>query len=152
MYFSLIHSHICYGILALGNCDVKILHRTALLQKRAIWTINNAKLYSHTEPLFKATSIIKITDQYIFQSTLFLFDFITKYLPYSFEQMFRFNNSRATRQSDLLYETRCKTHFANKLTLHAIPKIWNKWFLTLPQNRSHSKFKNVMKSNIFSSY
>jgi len=88
---------------------------------------------SPTDPLFKATSIIKITDQYIFQSTIFVFDFITKYLSYSFEQMFRFNhdipNSRATRQLDLFYETRCKTHFANKLPLYAI----------LPQNISRSK-------------
>ena len=49
-----------------------------VLQKRAIRSINNAKLNSHAEPLFKATSIMKITDQYIFQSTLFVFDFITK--------------------------------------------------------------------------
>ena len=156
LYFSLVHSHICYGILAWGNCNVKTLHRTALLQKRAIRTINNAKFNSHTDPLFKATSIMKITDQYIFQSTLFVFDFITKYLSYSFEQMFRLNhdisNSPGTRQSDLLYETRCKTHSANKLPLYAIPKIWNKWFHTLPQNMSRSKFKNVMKANMFSSY
>ena len=99
---------------------------------------------------------MKIIDQYIFQSTIFVFDFITIYLPYSFEQMFRFNhdipNSRAIRQSDLLYETRCKTNFANKLPLYAIPKIWNKWYLTLPQYMSSSKLKNVMKPNIFSSY
>ena len=100
LYFSLVHSHICYGILAWGICKVKTLHCSALFLKRAFRTINNAKFNSHTESLFKATSIMKITDQYIFQSTLFVFDFITKYLPYSFEQMFRFNhdipNSRAT--------------------------------------------------------
>jgi hypothetical protein len=146
LYFSLVHSHICYGILAWGNCNEKALHRTVLLQKRAIRTINNAKFKSHTDPLFKATNIMKITDQYIFQSTLFVFDFIKKYLSYSFEQMFRFNhdilNSRATRISDHLYETRCRTNFANKLPLYAIPKIWNKWFHTLPQNMSRSKFKS----------
>ena len=68
-----------YGISAWGNCNVKTLHRTALLQKRTIRTISNAKFNSHTDPLFKDTSIMKITDQNIFQSTLFEFDFITKY-------------------------------------------------------------------------
>jgi len=156
LYFALIHSHICYGILAWGNCTAKTLHRTVILQKSAIRTINNAKLKSHTDPLFKATNIMKITDQYIFQSTLFVFDFITKYLPCSFEKMFIFNhdipNSRVTRQCDLLYEARCKTNFANKLPLYAIPKIWNKWFRTSPQNMSRSKFKYVMKANIVSAY
>ena len=156
LYFALVHSHICYGILAWGNCNEKTLHRTVLLQKRAIRIINNAKFKSHTDPLFKATNIMKITDQYIFQSTLFVFDFITKYLPYSFEQMFRFNhdipNSRATRQSDLLYEARCKTNFANSLPLYAMPKIWNKWFHAMPQNMSRPKFKYTMKIKILSAY
>ena len=49
-------------------------------------------LLRYTDPLFKDTSIMKITDQYIFQSTIFVFDFITKYLSYSFDQMFRFNH------------------------------------------------------------
>jgi len=154
LYFPLVHSHICYGLLAWGNCNVKTLHRTALLQKRAIRTINNAKFKSYW-PFIQSYNIMKITDQNIFQSALFVFD-ITKCLPYSFEQIFRFShdipNSRATRQSDLLYETECKTNFANKLLLYAIPKIWNKWFHTLPQNRSRSKFKNVMRANNFSSY
>ena len=133
-------------------------HYTAqwFFRKSAIRTINNAKLKSHTDPLFKATNIMKITDQYIFQSTLFVFDFITKYLPCSFEKMFIFNhdipNSRVTRQCDILYEARCKTNFANKLPLYAIPKIWNKWFRTSPQNMSRSKFKYVMKANIVSAY
>ena len=124
---------------------IVMLHRTALLQKLAIRTINNAKFNCHTDPLFKSTSIMKITDQYIFQSTLFVFDFITNYLPYSFEQIFRFNHdipdSRATRQSYLLYETRCKPHFANKLPLYAIPQIWNKWFHALPQKMSPNSKK-----------
>jgi len=75
-----------------GNCNVKTLHRTVLLQKREIRTNNNEKFNSHTDPLFKATSIMKITDQYIFQSTLFVFDFITKNIFCSFAQMFRHNH------------------------------------------------------------
>ena len=80
--FLLVYCHIYYGILTRGNSNVKILHRTVLLQKRAIRTINNAKFNSHIDPLFKATSIMKITDKYIFKSTLFVFDFITKYIPH----------------------------------------------------------------------
>ena len=61
-----------------GNYNVKTLNRTKLFQKRAIRTINNAKFNSHNDPLFKATSIMEITGQYIFQSILFVFNFVIK--------------------------------------------------------------------------
>jgi len=99
---------------------------------------------------------MKVTDQHIFQSTLIIFHFIQKYLPYSFEQMFRFNhdipNSRATTQSELLYEIKCKTNFDNKSPLYAIPKMWKELFHTLPQNMPRSQIKYVMKEIIISSY
>ena len=43
LYFSQVHSHMYCGILAWGNHNLKTLHRTALLQKRAIRTISKAK-------------------------------------------------------------------------------------------------------------
>jgi len=61
-----LHSHMCYGILAWENCNVNTLHRTALSQKSTIRTINNAKL-------FKATSIMQITYQYIYFNHHYLY-------------------------------------------------------------------------------
>ena len=53
LYFALIHPHILYGILAWGNATPSVLHKTVVLQKRAIRTINKSTYNSHTEPLFK---------------------------------------------------------------------------------------------------
>ncbi len=52
LYYSLIHSHLSYGILAWGNSTQTTLHQTTLLQKRAIRLINSAKYNSHTEEIF----------------------------------------------------------------------------------------------------
>jgi hypothetical protein len=53
LYYSLIHSHLSYGILAWGNAAQSILHHTIILQKRALRIIHNAKSNSHTDPLFR---------------------------------------------------------------------------------------------------
>ena len=62
-----------------------------MLQKRAIRNINRAKYRAHTEPLFKSSLILKLTDLYEYQVTLFMFDFISNKLPISFHNTFKFN-------------------------------------------------------------
>ena len=44
LYFSLINSHIVYGILAWGHAKHDILNKTQLLQKRALRAIHNKKI------------------------------------------------------------------------------------------------------------
>jgi len=52
LYFALVHSHFSYGILAWGNANKTVLHRSIVLQKRALRIINNANYNGHTDPLF----------------------------------------------------------------------------------------------------
>ena len=78
LYYSFIHSHLSYGLLAWKNCNRETLCRAVNIQKRDIRTINNATFRSHTDPLFKPSRILKISDQYVLQSNLFVFYFIAK--------------------------------------------------------------------------
>jgi len=50
LYFVFIQPHLTYGILAWGRASQSVVHKTELLQKRAIRIINKAKYNSHTEP------------------------------------------------------------------------------------------------------
>ena len=75
LYFSLIHPHLSYGILVWGNTTQSALRQTILLQKRAIRVINNAKYNSHTDPLFRKSRVLKLTDLLEYQAGLFAFDF-----------------------------------------------------------------------------
>ena len=105
LYFSLIHPHFSYGLLAWGIASITALKSSIMLQKRAIRNINRDKYRAHREPLFNSSQILKLTDLYEYQVTLFMFDFISKKLPISFLNTFKFNrdneNARITRQSDL---------------------------------------------------
>jgi hypothetical protein len=156
LYYSLIHSHLSYGILVWGNATQSALHQTTLLQKRAIRLINNAKYNSHTDPLFRGSHILKLVDIVEYQAALFAFDLNTKKLPISFNDIFTFNrdlpNTRVTRQSDNLYVANSYNVFAGRLPLISIPRIWNKWINLLTYQTTRSHFKHQLKTNIFHAY
>ena len=62
LYFSLIHPHFSYGVLAWGSASLTKLKSSIMLQNRAIRNINRAKHRAHTEYLFKSSQILKLTD------------------------------------------------------------------------------------------
>ena len=71
LYFSLIQPLLTYDILAWGNANTSIIHKTTMMQKRAIRVINKATYNAHTDPLYKKSGILKINDQYELQAILF---------------------------------------------------------------------------------
>ena len=156
LYYSLIHSHLSYGILVWGNATQSALRQTTLLQKRAIRLINNAKYNSHTDPLFRSSHILKLANLVEYQAAFFAFDLNTKKLPISFNDIFTFNrdlpNTRVTRQSDNLYVAKSYNVFAGRLPLISIPRIWNKWINLLTYQTTRGNFKHQLKTNIFDSY
>ena len=156
LYHTLVNSHLSYGILAWGNANKTSLKRTITLQKRAIRIVNDAKYNSHTEPLFKRNRILKLTDLYEHQVVLFMSEFINNTLPASFDNTFLFNinmpNARRTRQSELVYEARCKSQFASNLPLFVFPKIWNKWAHEINTAISRSSIKKHVCIKLLESY
>ena len=64
LYYALIHPHLIYRLLAWGNVNLNLLHKTDILQKRAHRTIHNKKYNSHIEPLYKHSGILKISHLY----------------------------------------------------------------------------------------
>ena len=76
-----------------GNSTQSAMRQTTILQKRAIRLINNAKYNSHTEPLFRRSHLMKITDIFEYQAALFVFDFKINKLPVSFNYVFTFNRN-----------------------------------------------------------
>jgi hypothetical protein len=157
LYFALVHSHFTYGLLAWGNASKAALHRSIILQKRALRIINNANYNGHTDPLFKASRVLKLNDLYEHQALLFIFDFISHTLPISFADTFKFNrdnpDSRTTRQSDMLCIARCKLQFARRLPLYAIPEIWNKQSRSYNiDNLSRFQFKHRIQNKFLNAY
>ena len=128
LYYTLIHSHMTYGIQAWGNSTS--ITKLGVLQKHVIRIINKKRHQSHTDPIFKSESILKISDLYKLHVSLFMFDLQNGSLPISFKTYIQqsetaTHNTMYTRQHGLLKKERPRTTFSSKLPKHNFTNIWN---------------------------
>ena len=156
LYFALIHPHLTYGILAWGNSKATLLNKTDTLQKRALRSINNKKYNSHSDPLFKLSGVLKISDLYQMEALLFMFDYINNGLPKSFNGTFDYiyarENTYVTRQRYMFDLPRTKSRFVDKLPLFNFPNIWNKNLSNFNFKTSRKCYKRTIKSTFLDSY
>ena len=111
LYFTLVHSHLNYSLLAWGfNC-----RRIKLLQKKVIRIITVSKYNAHTEPLMKTLSILNIEDMFKLNILKWYYKYCHKQLPVYFQ---KFN---ILRHSDMHnYPTRNNSFIPRNVTrLHA---------------------------------
>ena len=117
-----------YGIQASGNSTS--ITKLGVLQKRVIRIINKKRFRSHSDPIFKSESILKISDLYKLHVSLFMFDLQNGSLPISFKTYIQqsetaTHNTMCTRQHGLLKKERARTTFSSKLPKHNFTNIWN---------------------------
>jgi hypothetical protein len=84
LYYSLIHSHIIYGIQVWTTCATGMINNIFKLQKRAIRLIHNAPYNAHTESLFKESRILPLPKLIEFFQLQFMQQFTNSFLPSSF--------------------------------------------------------------------
>ena len=75
-----------------------------------------------TQNLYSKTAeILKVKDLYEYQILLFMYDYCHNKLPKSFNSTYKYNHEiqilQRTRQSDLIYISRCRSNFAQNLPL-----------------------------------
>jgi hypothetical protein len=105
LYFSLIHSHLTYGILAWGTANTNIIRKTGTIQKRAIRIINNSKYNSHSDPLFKRSGIFKLKDQHQLEVMIFMHNYLHGRVPDSFRNLFSLHSD-----NQMVYTTSIHTN------------------------------------------
>ena len=156
LYFSLLQPHLTYGILVWGNAKSCFLHKTEVLQKRALRIINCKKFNSHTDPLFKQSGILKLSDLYQLQVLLFMHKYSRDKLPMSFRNIFTLNRDinvvHETRQVNMFHVAKSKCKFIDKLPLYQFPLLWNEWYPKLNINLTYSSFKRSIKTMCLGRY
>ena len=156
LYYSLIHSHLGYGILVWGSSTQNVIKQTTMLQKRAIRIINRAYYNSHTDPLFRKSRVLKLDDLYHYSSVLFMFDYRTENLPPSFAGKYILNrdmpNARPTRQSNLYNVSMCRNKFMHRLPQYQLPTMWNGWSASIENLKTRGQVKNHLKHAMFLKY
>ena len=157
LYFALIHPHLLYGILAWGNAKQIHIKRTQILQKRALRYITKSQYNDHTDPLFKATRILKLNDLYKQQVALFMYDSCNNKLPKSFQDCYLLHcNSNShpypTRSTSLFVTPTPRSDFAANLPYYNFPKIANTYSEYITNAQSRNQMKTTIRNNIIQRY
>ena len=180
LYYSLVYSHLTYGIHAWGSACKTELDKVLILQKKAVRAMTGNRWYqTHGEPgplassnpLFKHLSILKVEDVYKLNVAKFIFSCLSHLTPPLFWNWFVINNNdRATRlkttitQSDYfdvgnvtqhltLHRQSCKkdSYGAKKVQVLG-PIIWNDLPGELRDAPSLQIFKKSIISLLLSNY
>ena len=86
LYFALVHSHLCYGIIAWGSVAVSNLNRTICLQRRAV------KLFpGNYDSNYREYGILKLNDLFEY---ICLIKFFFRYISLNpdFDDLFQYQN------------------------------------------------------------
>ncbi len=88
IYYSLMHSHLNYGLCVWGNAIEEYLNKIRLTQKKIIRILNNADYDAHTDPLFANLKVLKLNDMYKLQIASLMWDHDHASLPKCFDSYF----------------------------------------------------------------
>lgn len=155
IYNTLILPHLMYGVLLWGHKWKKI----EIIQKKSIRIITLSKYNSHTEPLFKNLSLLRIEDIFTLSKLKFYYKYANNQLPsniLSFNfHMNQEHHEYDTRGKDKLKINRVHHAFAQYSLYYEIPKLVNS--LSSPiynklYTHSFQGFKNYVKLSMLSSY
>ena len=89
LYYSLIYSHLSYGIIIWGNTYTSTLQPLCILQKRVLPIMTFANYDSHSSPIFRQLELLKINDLVFIHTALFMQQYYSKQLPETFDNLFQ---------------------------------------------------------------
>ena len=129
-YFSIIHSHLNYGLIAWG-CDC---NRLIKLQTRSIRTITRSKYNAHTGPLLKALEILSLFDMLLLNVLKFYYEFVRNETPAYFSTFTITTQGSIhhhnTRHKDNIRTNRTRLNIADKCLRNYLPSKIN----SIPNN------------------
>jgi hypothetical protein len=161
LYFSLFHCHLVYAIEIWSCVPPSLLNPLIKKQKTAIRIISNAHYNAHTEPLFKALSILPLSDLITQSNLKFFHSYVHNLTPNAFEGTWvtTLEQRHLDGQIHLLYDLRNNDDFYIPLTrnlqlsrfpLYNLPHLWNRLDLTLKAIPSKILFSRSLKTDLIS--
>ena len=131
-------------------CYIK--QNTSLTKVR--FTSKSQTIYNiHTDPLFKQSMILKLSESHELEVLLFIHYYTNQKLPSSFDDMYRRNNgvnsAYLTRQSNVYHVARTRSKSIDMIPVFTFPTTLNKWSHILNVNITGPSLKSAIKSLLF---
>ena len=182
IYFSVVYSHLYYGIQAWGSADPTTLNKLVILQNKAVRILSGVQYFQiygqepgplpSSEPLYKKLEILKIHDIYEFSIANFIFSTLTLESPAIFDEWFTYDHEihdHTTRsssnvireghfdvgyvqQSFTLHTKAANNNYGRKMIKVSGPLIWNSIPENIQKAGSIYTFKKQLKHHIFEQY
>ena len=155
LYNTMVLSYVNYGILMWGHSCNRIVQ----LQKKVIRIINLSKYNAHTEPLFKASKLLKITDIFRVQILKFYYKYRHETLPYYLQQLpfYQITNihNYPTRACEDIRHPPFKHSYMKKFIRYSLSQIINETpncILNKINTHSIQGYANYIKQHILDTY
>ena len=150
IYNSLFRSHMEFGILAWGGVSQSKLEKITKLQKKCVRNVAGKGFNSHTDPIFSTLGILKFSDIFQYNSSIFMHKYINNKLPESFLDFFTpFSNPNRTHS---FKTSLAKKKFLENFPSFFLPVIWNSNSLSLKATTNLGSFKNNLKQLMLGAY
>ena len=156
LYYSLVYPFLIYGIVAWENTYSTTIKPLFILQKKAVRIMSKSNYDEHTNPLFKATNILKLEDLIYYHNALFMHDYHHDKLPNLFDSFFikasrihSYNTRFASKSSVSIPYAR--TNYGKFNIRFTGAKVWNSLDEEI-KLLSKASFKKKLKDVLISQY
>ena len=152
LYYSLFHCHLVYAVKIWSSVPTSPLLSK---QKATIKLISNKPYNAHTEPLFKALSILPLSYLITYAELKFFHSFHHQTIPAAFNGTWHtaleqchldgsIQHLLNLRNNDDYYSPPSRTTFISRFPLFSLPSLWN----NLPNNLKELVSKNSFSFNL----
>ena len=182
IYFSVVYSHLFYGIQAWGSADPTARNKLDILQNKAVRILSGKQYFQiygqepgplpSSEPLYKKLDILKFHDIFKLSIANFVYSTLTSDSPAIFDNWFQYDHevhdhtTRAStnimrenyfdigyvEQSFTLHTKGARNNFGRKMIQVTGPIIWNSIPEEIQKAASIFTFKKEYKKYMFSQY
>ena len=156
LYYSLVYSHLIYGIRAWGTAHQRKLHEIEVKLNNIVRTITKNKKFSHVTFLYKNLNFLKLKDVYKLELAKFMHKLFQYKLPNVFKTKFiklinvHSHETRKSNQSNYFLSRVNKIACQHKLNYREV-KLWNEIKDEL-KNKSFNQFKKQIKNLLIYTY
>ena len=152
VYYSLIHSHLSYGIIIWGSTFKTYLSKLKVLQNKAMRAISGVGWSESATPLYQRYEILKVEDMYKLELAKFMHSLVSQSLPPSLINYFADLKIISNRNTRSKTKGNLKTPlFKSSKTQNSIKYqgtiVWNSIplsFRKLPKRKFVDKYKHFL--------
>ena len=88
LYYSMVHSHLLYGLVVWGSTFPSYLKELNSIQNKAVKLIGGGNYLDRATPYYSKLNILKLPDLYKLETAKFVYRFMHNTLPLSFSDFF----------------------------------------------------------------